>query len=274
LRDLEGQEAVTKANVHLLERDASRVTSNTTFLKLAGEISKEVAENIGLQIASKLQAVSIDSQPVQVNTETARVSFNQLVGRFSQVLLSPSTGARYVLFDETERVVDSGSLSQSEQADFLDIIARPAGKYLLRLKIDGVSDPVRVAVRSSDIQYYLSNSLPSSNLGSIKVMNLDELVQIQSEGNDEAWLRILTKRGKTYTARTLGLAADIDTHLEVFDSAEKTVIAENDDSGAGGNDVWASRLSFHSPDGAAYHIRIRNIQPTKGSFFLEVREDD
>ncbi|MBN1640431.1 MAG: hypothetical protein JXA09_04275 [Anaerolineae bacterium] len=72
------------------------------------------------------------------------------------------------------------------------------------------------------------------------------------ESDAADWVSFAAQQGRTYTIETSDLEAYSDTVIRLYDVDGRTLLAEDDDSGAG----WASRLAWTSPATARYYVQV------------------
>ena len=78
-------------------------------------------------------------------------------------------------------------------------------------------------------------------------------------GGDVDWLAFVAEIGKTYVIETF--VGDADTYLYLYDTDATTVIAENDDGGAG----TASRIQWACGTGGTYYLKVRHYNEATGT---------
>jgi hypothetical protein len=106
-------------------------------------------------------------------------------------------------------------------------------------------------------------------------VNIDSSVTIETQGNDEAWLRLNVEANATYVLRTLRLNSSgikdetIDTVIEVYDSDERD-LRWFDDDGGDRREPWSSQLSLSTDRATQFHVRIKNISRARGTYDFEV----
>jgi hypothetical protein len=154
------------------------------------------------------------------------------------------------------------------------------GRHFLRLNVAS-NEATIASLKILDL--HRAVDLPSAKKGSIRDINAGESITIETRGDDEAWLRLRAKANLSYVLRTHGLqparqgesekSGYIDTVIEIYDPIESRKLKEDDDGGeASGGDDWSSRLSLSSDLDTSYHVRIKNIESTRGTFVFEVSE--
>ncbi len=71
--------------------------------------------------------------------------------------------------------------------------------------------------------------------------------------NDEDWARLYAETGQEVTVETMDLGADCDTFIVVLGADETTVVASNDDAGAGED---RSYVRFVAQETGLYYVRV------------------
>jgi uncharacterized repeat protein (TIGR01451 family) len=77
---------------------------------------------------------------------------------------------------------------------------------------------------------------------------------------DKDWVRFYALPGQVYTITTFGLAPDVDTVIELYDTDGNTLLLENDDAGM--DEGNASHITWVAPSEDWYYVRVTHFNRT------------
>jgi hypothetical protein len=261
--------AAEVANLHLLADDVDRANVEPYVGRLAKLVSSEAGSALPwLGRLEQLSPQRVEREAVELTQDVTWLSFSTAANRLAYFSIAPALPS-----DATATVVKSdGRVFEAQIVRPRDgrgpTIARvpyvEPGPTYLRVRLPLLRQNV-VATLRHDVLYRASAQPSRETAPEIKS---GDVVLVQSSGADEVVLRLNATVSANYLLRTFDLSNSIDTEIEVLNPGEERAFASDDDGGDG----LASLLSLRSDRNGAYHIRIKNIARTAGTFAFEVVE--
>lgn len=262
------------ANLHLLADDVDRANVEPYVGRLAKLVSSEAGS--ALPWIGKLEQMSpqrMERDAIELTQDVTWLSFSTAADRMAYFSIAPAlpSDATAIVVKGTGRVFEAQIVRPRDGRGptIARIPSAEPGPAFLRLRLPLLRQTV-VATLRHDMLHRASPRPPRDTAPEIRP---GEAVMIQSNGNDEIVLRLDATAKTNYLLRTFdlhaaGVTGSIDTEIEVLNPGEDRVLSSDDDGGEG----LSSLLSLRSDRDGPYHIRVKNIARTAGTFAFEVVE--
>ena len=268
------QGAAEAANVHRLARDPDRLKAEPQVLALAKWMASEAGEIFDwVGRLNDMPAQRIGNDPVPLTQTVTWLSFERQADRLAQVSINQPGEVNAIVVGSDDRVHEPQIIRAGASSPALIRIPDAmSGTMFMRLRLQALGQATFASLRHEAFMR-AGPVRPNTPSASLPELRPGTSATIQSNGSDEVWYRLNAKAGATYIFRTLDLrpatqGQSIDTEIEVRDPEENRKLQSDDDGGEG----LASLLSFRSDRNGPYHIVVKNIDSSPGTFTFEAIE--
>ncbi|HEY86148.1 MAG TPA: peptidoglycan DD-metalloendopeptidase family protein [Chloroflexi bacterium] len=144
-------------------------------------------------------------------------------------------------WDAKKRVWQSAPSTVDPEARLVSAKTTSLGQFDLQAPLLCPADAVE-----PDDNYFSSREITPNGAAITRLFDTPE---------DEDWFYFAAQQGTQYVIETANLSAGVDTHVELYDLASGSLLASNDDGGAG----KASLLRWKSPRAGTFFLRVLRV---------------